>query len=163
MRGQFLELDAGTFIRFKRRSSRVVCTGPIFYSIRCGNSTRPAARAARHLRRTCPPPKPNRRAPSRVARPPRRKLKIGPVQTNFVDLLLKLIKVPAQTAKNSPRKLVIGRRRLVPGESRGGAGPAAAAGALLCDWAPPRRAGQALSTSILSGGKKGGFSNKARV
>ena len=104
--GQFLELDAGTFIRFKRRSSRVVCTGPIFYSIRCGNSTRPAARAARHLRRTCPPPKPNRRAPSRVARPPRRKLKIGPVQTNFVDLLLKLIKVPAQTAKNSPRKLV---------------------------------------------------------
>ena len=100
--GQFLELDAGTFIRFKRRSSRVVCTGPIFYSIRRGNSTRPAARAARHLRRTSPPPKPNRRAPSRVARPPRRKLKIGPVQTNFVDLLLKLIKVPAQTAKNSP-------------------------------------------------------------
>ena len=105
LRGQFLELDAGTFIRFKRRSSRVVCTGPIFYSIRCGNSTRPAARAARHLRRTCPPPKPNRRAPSRVARPPRRKLKIGPVRYTFLDLLLKLIKVPAQTAKNSPRKV----------------------------------------------------------
>ena len=100
---QFLELDAGTFIRFKRRSSRVVCTGPIFYSIRCGNSTRPAARAARHLRRTCPPPKPNRRAPSRVARPPRRNLKIGPVRYTFLDLLLKLIKVPASNSKNWPR------------------------------------------------------------
>ena len=108
LRGEFLELDAGTFIRFKRRSSRVVCTGPIFYSIRCGNSTRPAARAARHLRRTCPPPKPNRRAPSRVARPPRRKLKIGPVRYTFLDLLLKLIKVPAQTPQNSPRKVVCG-------------------------------------------------------
>ena len=124
---QFLELDAGTFIRFKRRSSRVVCTGPIFYSIRCGNSTRPAARAARHLRRTCPPPKPNRRAPSRVARPPRRKLKIGPVQTNFVDLLLKLIKVPAQTAKNSPSGRVTGAATLSGGSAgrrgaRGGRG-----------------------------------------
>ena len=137
--GEFLELDAGTFIRFKRRSSRVVCTGPIFYSIRCGNSTRPAARAARHLRRTCPPPKPNRRAPSRVARPPRRKLKIGPVRYTFLDLLLKLIKVPAQTAKNSPSGSVTGAATL-SGGSAGGAGPAAAAGALLCDWAPPRRA-----------------------
>ena len=127
LRGQFLELDAGTFIRFKRRSSRVVCTGPIFYSIRCGNSTRPAARAARHLRRTCPPPKPNRRAPSRVARPPRRKLKIGPVRYTFLDLLLKLIKVPAQTAKNSPSGSVTGAATLSGGSAgrrgaRGGRG-----------------------------------------
>ena len=125
--GGFLELDAGTFIRFKRRSSRVVCTGPIFYSIRCGNSTRPAARAARHLRRTCPPPKPNRRAPSRVARPPRRKLKIGPVRYTFLDLLLKLIKVPAQTAKNSPSGSVTGAATLSGGSAgrrgaRGGRG-----------------------------------------
>ena len=124
---QFLELDAGTFIRFKRRSSRVVCTGPIFYSIRCGNSTRPAARAARHLRRTCPPPKPNRRAPSRVARAPRRKLKIGSVQSNLLDLLLKLIKVPAPTAKNSPNASVTGAATLSGGSAgrrgaRGGRG-----------------------------------------
>ena len=57
----------------------------------------------------------------------------------------------------------MGRRRLFPGEAQGGTGPAGAAGALFGGWAPPCRAGQALYTSILSVGGKGGFSNKARV